>query len=65
MRDEHLLGIGAFALLGGLTIGALRHYEEIGILRPAWVDPATHYRYYRPEQVGAARLVNQADPRGP
>jgi len=57
VRSDQLLGIGSFALLGGLTIGALRHYEEIGILRPAWVDPATRYRYYRPEQVAEARLV--------
>lgn len=57
MHDEGLLGIGAFALLGGVTVGALRHYEEVGILGPAWVDPATRYRYYRPEQVAEARLV--------
>jgi protein phosphatase len=33
-----LLNIGAFAMLTGLSIGALRHYDEIGLLPPAEVD---------------------------
>jgi DNA-binding transcriptional MerR regulator len=55
-KDE-LLGIGAFALLSGLTIATLRHYHEIGLFKPASVDPSTRYRYYRPEQVLDAQPV--------
>jgi DNA-binding transcriptional MerR regulator len=29
----------------------LRHYDEVGLLQPAFVDPATGYRRYTPEQV--------------
>jgi DNA-binding transcriptional MerR regulator len=29
----------------------LRHYDEIGLFKPAEVDPSTGYRYYTPEQV--------------
>jgi DNA-binding transcriptional MerR regulator len=57
VSDENLLGIGAFALLSGLTISALRHYDEIELLRPARVDISTRYRYYGPEQVHDAQLV--------
>ncbi len=57
MSDGELLGIGAFALLSGLTIPALRHYDEIGILRPAHVDATSRYRYYRREQIRDAQLV--------
>lgn len=29
----------------------LRHYDEIGLLKPAWVDPANQYRYYSADQL--------------
>jgi DNA-binding transcriptional MerR regulator len=57
MHGEELLGIGAFGLLTGLTVTALRHYDEVDLLRPAAVDPASRYRYYRRSQVAAATLV--------
>jgi DNA-binding transcriptional MerR regulator len=52
-----LLGIGSFAMLGGLSIPALRHYDEVGLLKPARVDPQTGYRFYRSDQVEHARVV--------
>jgi DNA-binding transcriptional MerR regulator len=55
--DSELLPIGGFARLTGLTIGALRHYDEAGVLAPAEVDPATGYRRYRRDQVATARAV--------
>ncbi|HEY3869256.1 MAG TPA: MerR family transcriptional regulator [Actinocrinis sp.] len=55
-RDE-LLGIGAFAVLSGLSINALRHYNEIGVLRPAQVAPDTGYRRYHPDQARQARMI--------
>ena len=30
--------IGAFSMLTGLSITALRHYDEVGLLHPATVD---------------------------
>jgi DNA-binding transcriptional MerR regulator len=57
VNDDNLLGIGGFALLTGLSIHALRHYDEVGLLRPAVVDPATGYRRYRHDQVGRGRLI--------
>jgi DNA-binding transcriptional MerR regulator len=38
--------IGEFARLGDISVRMLRHYDEIGLLRPAWVDPVTGYRGY-------------------
>ncbi|SMB89547.1 MerR family transcriptional regulator [Deinococcus hopiensis] len=51
------LTIGAFARASRLSLKALRLYGELGLLCPAWVDPATGYRFYRPEQLGTARLI--------
>ena len=54
---DQLLEIGRFAAVSGLSVTALRHYDEVGILKPASVDPQTSYRRYSPDQLGDARLI--------
>ena len=54
---DDLLPIGRFARLAGLTVGALRHYDQEGVLRPAVVDPVTGYRRYSAEQLAIARAI--------
>jgi DNA-binding transcriptional MerR regulator/effector-binding domain-containing protein len=46
-----MLRIGDFSRRGRVSVKALRHYEAIGLLRPAHVDAATGYRYYEPAQL--------------
>jgi DNA-binding transcriptional MerR regulator len=43
--------IGEFAELSGLSVKALRFYDQIGLLRPAAVDPRTRYRFYVSQQL--------------
>lgn len=43
--------ISEFARLGGVSAKMLRHYDELGLLRPVATDPATGYRYYSAEQL--------------
>jgi DNA-binding transcriptional MerR regulator len=43
--------IGDFAKLGRVSIRMLRHYDAIGLLRPAAVDDATGYRFYEAAQL--------------
>jgi DNA-binding transcriptional MerR regulator len=57
MDDPDLLTIGRFARLTGLSIGALRHYDELDLLRPARTDPFTGYRLYARYQLEAARTI--------
>jgi len=52
-----LMTSGAFARASGLSRKALRLYDELGLLHPARVDPATSYRFYEPGQLEQARLV--------
>ena len=52
-----LLPIGAFARSARLSPKALRLYDDLGLLPPAFVDPATGYRFYDPAQLERARLV--------
>lgn len=52
-----LLNIGEFAKAARLSAKALRLYDELGLLPPAYVDPVTGYRFYAPDQLERARLV--------
>ena len=46
-----MLNIGEFARLGQVSTRMLRHYDEIGLLRPDQVDAANGYRLYRVGQL--------------
>lgn len=53
------LSIGDFSRMTHLSIKALRHYHDSGVLEPAEVDPMTGYRFYSLEQVPAAQVVRR------
>jgi DNA-binding transcriptional MerR regulator len=53
------LSIGSFSRVSGLTVKALRHYDEIGLLEPARVDESTGYRYYGLEQARTAEAIRR------
>lgn len=38
--------IGKMAELNNISIPTLRLYDEMGLLKPKYVDPDTGYRYY-------------------
>jgi len=46
-----MFSIGEFSKLGRVTVDALRHYDALGLLKPAKVDPFTGYRYYSARQL--------------
>lgn len=43
--------IGDFSRFSRVSIKMLRHYDEIGLLKPARVDPDSGYRYYAADQL--------------
>ena len=45
------LKIGDFARMGQVTVQTLRHYDELGLLKPSEVDPLSGYRYYMLNQL--------------
>jgi hypothetical protein len=51
-----LVPIGRFSAICRLSQKALRLYDEMGLLRPAWVDPDSGYRYYALAQAIEAAL---------
>ena len=57
-----MFSIGEFARHGRVSVRMLRHYDAIGLLRPATVDPASGYRFYQAGQLADLnRLVALKD----
>jgi DNA-binding transcriptional MerR regulator len=52
-----MFSIGEFARLGTVSVRTLRHYDEIGLLQPARVDPDTGYRSYSASQLGQLNRI--------
>jgi DNA-binding transcriptional MerR regulator/effector-binding domain-containing protein len=52
-----MFSIGEFAKLGAVSVRTLRHYDEIGLLRPARVDQETGYRAYSAHQLGQLNRI--------
>ncbi len=49
--------IGEFAAMSGVNAKMLRHYDEIGLFHPAWVDPSNEYRYYSAAQLAPLQRI--------
>ncbi|MFD4400311.1 MerR family transcriptional regulator [Kitasatospora sp. NPDC058478] len=52
-----MLNIGDFASHGRVSVRMLRHYDAIGLLRPARVDPVSGYRSYEASQLARLNRV--------
>ena len=52
-----MLSIGQFARHGRVSVRMLRHYDAIGLLRPACTDPVSGYRSYRVEQLAELNRI--------
>jgi len=53
-----MLRIGDFSKLTRISIRMLRHYDEIGLLKPDRIDDFTSYRYYSPAKLPVANRIN-------
>jgi predicted transcriptional regulator YdeE len=46
-----MLKIGEFSKLAQVSVKTLRYYDELGLLKPEWVDRYSGYRYYTLQQL--------------
>ena len=53
------LTIGEFSKMTYLSVKALRHYHDVGLLEPAEIDPSTGYRHYTADQVATAQAIRR------
>lgn len=49
-----MIQIGAFSKIAKISVRMLRHYDQIGLLKPAYIDTSSGYRSYSIDQL--ARL---------
>ncbi len=54
-----MLQIGEFSRVCLVSVKTLHHYDRIGLLTPAEVDPFTGYRYYRTEQIDTMNYIRR------
>ena len=52
-----MIKIGDFSTLSRISIRMLRHYDDMGLLKPENVDSFTSYRYYTPAQLQTANRI--------
>lgn len=50
--------IGEFAKACGVSVSALRYYDEQGVLSPVYIDKFTGYRYYSRGQTEVCRRIS-------
>lgn len=54
-----LISIGQFSKICSVSVKTLRHYDKIGLLKPASVDKFTSYRYYDEGQLDIMLTINR------
>ncbi|MCH5209755.1 MAG: MerR family transcriptional regulator [Oscillospiraceae bacterium] len=54
-----MLTIGQFSKVCMVTVKALRHYDEIGLIKPVEINDETGYRQYSEEQIPRMLLINR------
>jgi DNA-binding transcriptional MerR regulator/predicted transcriptional regulator YdeE len=52
-----MFSIGEFARHGRISVRMLRHYDAIGVLVPATVDPVSGYRFYQAGQLSRLNRI--------
>lgn len=57
MKKSNMLLIGELCKTTGASVRSLRYYEKLGLLKPAYIDPDTSYRYYEYDQIYVVKLI--------
>lgn len=57
MEGKKLFPIGEVSKMFHISVSSLRHYENIGLLKPEYISPDSGYRYYGTEQFEALNTI--------
>ena len=57
MDKNTLIPIGKMAKANNVSIATLRLYDEMGLIKPSFIDPQTNYRYYDVNQTSRLDLI--------
>lgn len=54
-----MISIGEFSKICHVTTRTLRHYDEIGLLKPMYTNDENNYRFYDVSQIRKMLLINK------
>ena len=54
-----MISIGEFSRICHVTTRTLRHYDEIGLLKPTYTNDENNYRFYDVSQIRKMLLINR------
>ena len=57
LKMDKLIKIGDFSKMNRVSISTLRLYDELGILKPIYVDKDSNYRYYSINQTARLDMI--------
>lgn len=57
LKNKKLFKIGEVSKMFGISMGTLRHYEQMGLLTPEYIDEETGYRYYGARQLEVMNTI--------
>ena len=52
-----MIPIGKMAKANNVSIATLRLYDEMGLIKPLYIDPETNYRYYDINQTSRLDII--------
>lgn len=52
-----MYSIGRFSKICNIAVKTLRYYDDIDLLKPSYIDPATNYRYYDYDKIETIKLI--------
>lgn len=58
-ESDNVYTIGKFSRVGMVSSKTLRFYDEIGLLKPCYIDEWNGYRYYSEEQVADIYFISE------
>ena len=54
-----MIPIGKFSRICQVSVKTLRLYDQIGILKSAYIDANSSYRYYEPDQLDTMIFIQR------
>lgn len=57
MEKQELFQIGEVAKMFQISVGTLRHYEKMGLVKPEYIDQQSNYRYYSIRQLECLNTI--------
>ncbi len=62
--SKEFFSIGEIAKIFNMPVKTIRYYDEIGLLKPAYVDSGTNYRYYSVDQFVLIDIIRNSKQMG-